>query len=75
MATVDQEQLIEADALYRHYGLPFEATHTGQYVAITRDGRTVIGPTLLQVMQEAKAAFGPGSFIFKVGERAAGKWR
>lgn len=75
MATVDQERTIEADALYQQYGKPFEATHKGQYVAITKDGRTLVGPTVLQVMQEAAADFGPGSFIFKVGERSVGKWR
>ena len=75
MAIVDQERTTEAETLYEQYGKPLEATHIGQYVAITKDGKTIVGLSLLQVMQQAITAFGRGSFIFKVGERSVGKWR
>ena len=65
----------EADSLYRRFGQPLEREHLGQYVAIASDGRTVLGPTILDVMRKASVAFGPGNFIFKVGQRAVGKWR
>lgn len=65
----------EAERLYEQYGKPLEPQHTGQYVAISTDGKTLLGSTVLEVMQQAKAAFGPGSFIFKVGDRSVGKWR
>ena len=61
--------------LYELYGKPLEAQHWGEYTAFTPDGRTVLAPTLLEVVQQAAAAFGPGSDDFKVGERAVGKWR
>ena len=75
MPKSDQGLLDEADRLYEQYGKPLEAEHWGEYVAIARDGRVVLAPTLLEVMQQASAAFGPGSDVFKIGERAVGKWR
>lgn len=42
---------------------------------ISAAGKTLLGSTVLEVMQQAKAAFGPGTFIFKVGDRAVGTWR
>ena len=68
MPKSDQGQLDEADRLYEQYGKPLEAEHWGEYVAIARDGRVVLAPTLLEVMQRATAAFGPGSDVFKIGE-------
>lgn len=75
MVTADQTRMTEADTLYEQYGKPLETTHKGQYIAISKDGRTLVGPTVLQVMQQASDAFGRGNFIFKVGERSIGKWR
>jgi hypothetical protein len=76
MSTVEGRQRIaEADRLYERYGKPPEADHAGRYVAISRDGRTIVGPTVLAVIHQARVAFGPGSYVFKVGERAVGRWR
>ena len=75
MPKTDQGQVDEADLLYEQYGKPLEAEHWGEYVAIARDGRVVLAPTLLEVMQQATAALGPGSDVFKIGERVVGKWR
>ncbi len=75
MNEADRRQTDDGLRLYDLYGKPFEAQHWGEYVAITPDGRTVLAPTLLEVMQKSVAAFGPGSYVFKVGERAVGKWR
>lgn len=75
MATVeDRRRIAEADRLYERHGKPLEADHAGRYVAIWRDGRTVVGPTLLDIMRQALTSFGPGSYVFKVGERAVGRW-
>ena len=71
----DQGRLDEADRLYEQYGKPLEAEHWGECVAIARDGRVVLASSLLEVMQQASEAFGPGSDVFKIGERAVGKWR
>lgn len=75
MAVTDEHRTREAEALYDQFGKPLEEQHTGQYVAITPEGKTLLGATVLEVMQQARAAFGPGSFVFKVGARAVGKWR
>jgi hypothetical protein len=74
--TANNEQLKkQADALYEQYAKPLEEAHQGAYVAVSPDGKTVLGATLLEVSKQAKQAFGPGSFVFKVGEKAVGKWR
>ncbi len=63
------------DELYERYGKPLEAEHTGAYLAISPAGETILGATLVEVAQQATARFGPGHFIYRVGEPAVGKWR
>ncbi len=63
------------DELYEAYGKPLEAAHRGEYLAISPEGKTMLGPTMREVTQRALAAFGPGIFLYKVGEPAVGKWR
>jgi hypothetical protein len=62
-------------SLYERYGQPLEATHTGEYLAISPQGETLLGATLLEVAQQAAKSFGPGNFVYKIGERAVGRWR
>lgn len=64
----------EADRLYTRYVQPLEREHTGEYVAVTPEGRSVIGSTLLNAVEQAAALLGPGNVVFKVGERTVGKW-
>jgi hypothetical protein len=64
----------QADSLYERYGKPLEATHNGKYVAISADGKTIIGASLPEVMAQAKQQLGTGNFVFKIGERSVGKW-
>ena len=73
--TQRQALLAEADRLYEQYGKPLEAEHFGEFVAISRDGRTLLGASAGEVGRRAKAAFGPGNFVFKIGPRVVGKWR
>lgn len=75
MTATDQQRTLLAEALYEQHGRPLEAAHRGKYVAISSKGETVLAPTVLEVLQKALAAFGPGSFIFKVGEKAVWRWR
>ena len=64
------------DQLYERYGKPLEATHRGQFVAISLQGETIIGPNDLEVLQQALARFGRGNFAFRrIGYRSLGKWR
>ena len=72
---MDEGRKQQADGLYERYGRPLEAQNRGEYVAISPDGQTILGSSVGQVLREAKAAFGPGNFIFKVGDKAVGKWR
>lgn len=65
----------QADKLYKQYGKPLELEHKEAYLAVSPNGRTILGTTLLKVAKQAKQAFGPGIFVFKVGEKAVGKWR
>ncbi len=79
MASANPQQSAELERryneLYDRFGKPLEAGHYGEYLAVSPDGRTVLGRTLLEVAQKAHTAFGPGNFLFKIGEKAVGKWR
>jgi hypothetical protein len=72
---VDRGSTVEGFRLYERYGKPLETEHRGEYVAIAPDGRTVLAPTLLEVVQRATTILGSGNQVFKVGERTVGKWR
>ncbi len=63
------------DQLYQQYGRPLEKNHWGEFVAISKEGKTVLGNDLIRVMKKSLADFGPGSHVFKVGEKAVFKWR
>lgn len=67
------EQL--SDKLYKKYGKPLEEEHWGEFLAVSQKGKTILGKALLEVAQKASSILGPGNFIFKVGEKAVGKWR
>jgi hypothetical protein len=65
-----QRRLRQGDRLYKRYGQPLEADHRGKYLIVTQDGKTMLGDTPVDAMRKAKAAFGPGGYLFKVGEDA-----
>ena len=48
----------QADSLYERYGKPLEETHNGKYVAIAGDGKTIVGTSLAEVMEEAGRQLG-----------------
>jgi hypothetical protein len=52
-----------------------EAEHAGEYVTVFPDGKTIIGRTRLEAAGQAVCTIGRGSFLFKIGEKAVGKWR
>jgi hypothetical protein len=75
MITATQQTLLEqSDMLYKRYAKPLEKTHRGKYIAISQDGKTLMADTVIDLIEQAKAKLGPGNFIFKIGERAVGKW-
>lgn len=61
-------------ALYEQFGKPLEQKHAGEYIAVSPGGKTLLGTDLLTVTKEATKTFGPGNFIFKIGDIAVGKW-
>ncbi|HLG12792.1 MAG TPA: hypothetical protein VI876_13620 [Dehalococcoidia bacterium] len=71
----DLERKNRADRLYEQYARPLEREHAGEFVAISAEGKTVLGADLKMLVSKAKASLGPGNFIFKIGDRAVGRWR
>lgn len=63
------------DKFYEKYGKPLETEHWGEFLAVSKDGKTVLGKDLIKVARKALSTFGPGSFLYKVGEVAIYKWR
>jgi hypothetical protein len=75
LMTAEQTALNEqADKLYEQYGQPLEREHWGEYIAIFPDGQTVLGTSPHEVLDKALDTIGRGSFLFKIGEKAVGKW-
>ena len=75
MSNLNTQLMAQSEKLYNQYGAPLERDHWGEYVAIFPDGRTLVGQNLIDVSEEALELFGQGSFVFKIGEKAVGKWR
>jgi hypothetical protein len=57
--------------LYERHGRPLEAAHTGEFVAISDDGKIILGFDYLTVSKEAVRRFGGGNFALrKIGANA-----
>jgi hypothetical protein len=65
----------DLEAIYERYVMPVEHDHAGKYVAVAPDGRMLFGQDLHEVIAKASRTFGPGNYIYRVGERAVGNWR
>ena len=63
----------ELDEIYDRFVAPLEGEHWGEFVAVSKDGRTLLGSNAREVTLAAKEAFGPVSFVFKVGPRVVGR--
>ena len=62
------------DELYERYGRLLERDHLGEYAAISSQGDVALGQTPQEAAQRAADQFGPGRFLFKIGERVVGRW-
>jgi len=62
------------DRLYDEFARPLEQEHYGEFIAITRDGQTLLGPTLIDVALRANDTFGERTFLCKIGPKAVGRW-
>lgn len=65
----------KGEQLYEQYAQPLEAEHRGKFIAVSPEGQTLLGDTMLDVAKRAQAQFGHGNFVFKLGPRSVGKWR
>lgn len=71
-----KEKVKEATLLYDEHAKGLEAEHQGEFVAIARDGRIIIGKNDIEVLKKATRDFSRGNFAFRrVGFRNMGKWR
>lgn len=61
------------DKLYQKYGKPLEKDHWGEFIAISEAGKTVLSVDLKKLFQKSLEKLGPGSFVFKVGEKVVYK--
>ena len=75
MANTNRERLALSNKLYQQYGKPLEKEHKEEFLAISPTGKVLLAPSLLEAMEQASSALGPGNFIYKVGEKVVGKWR
>jgi hypothetical protein len=77
MAAINQQRQADLerqyDELYETYGTPLEAQHAGEYLAISPDGKTLLGHSLHEIAEQAEAAFGLGNFLYKIGPKAVGR--
>ena len=66
----------QAQKLYERYGVPLEAEHSGDFIAISTQGKVVRAPTLQQVLDLSLEQLGKGSYVFRVGaDRSVITWR
>ena len=75
MTLSNQELVEQADALYERYAKPLENGHWGEYIAISKSGKFVVGADLTDVRWRSLEQLGKGSFVFKIGEMSIGKLR
>ncbi len=66
----------EMEAIYERYVRPLEEAHWGKFIAVSLDGRVLLGEEELAVFKEALRNFGSGNFVMmRVGLKAVGKIR
>jgi hypothetical protein len=56
----------QGDELYERYGKPLETEHWGEFVAISPEGKTVLGKTLKEAAEAAMEHLGHGHSIYKL---------
>lgn len=66
----------QAEDLYARYGKPLEAKHSGDFIAISTQGKVVRASTLQQVLDLSLEQLGKGSYVFRLGaDRSVIEWR
>ena len=71
---IDQK-LEEQHRLYAQYGKPLEKEHTGEFVAISRDGEILLGKRMGELLKRAIDTFGRDNFAMaRVGHETMTEW-
>ncbi len=66
----------EMEAIYDRYVRSLESQHWGKFVAVSLDGRVLLGDDREAVAKEAFCQFGSGNFVMmRVGLKVVGKIR
>jgi hypothetical protein len=66
----------EMEAIYDRYVRQLKQEHWGKFVAVSLDGRVLLGNDREEVANEALRQFGSGNFVMmRVGLKAVGKIR
>ncbi len=66
----------QAEKLYQRFVKPLESKHKGKYVAVSPQGKTIFGSTVIDVLKRANVDLGKITpLVFKVGQKVVGKWR
>jgi hypothetical protein len=66
----------EMEAIYDRYVRQLKQEHWSKFVAVSLDGRVLLGEEELAVFQEALRDFGSGNFVMmRVGLKVVGKIR
>ena len=66
----------EMEAIYDRYVRSLEQEHLGKFVAVSLDGRVLLGNDREEVANEALRQFGSGNFVMMwVGLKVVGKIR
>lgn len=73
--TTAEELFRQSEELYERFAKPLEPDHWGEYLAVSADGEVILGDDLEDLSLLAAMRLGEGVFVFKVGERAVGRWR
>jgi hypothetical protein len=68
-----QPETVDMGEIYDRYVKPLEDEHWGEFVAVSKDGRVLLGRTAREVTFAAKDTFGPGNYIYKIGPRVVGR--
>jgi hypothetical protein len=64
----------EMEAIYDRYVRQLKQEHWGKFVAVSLDGRVLLGNDREEVANEALRQFGSGNFVMmRVGLKAVGK--
>ncbi len=66
----------QAEKVYQKFVKPLEHKYLNKYVAVSPEGKTIFGSTMINVLKQAKTDFGEVTpLVFKVGPKVVGKWR